>query len=253
MKKILIIVGHQNIKFNSIVSLRGNTGTDGELEANLRIGNRVSAMCRERGIEVIQTDANVNDDKNIINQDFDLALALHCDMNVAGDAGGGMVGSGDSSVDNSWQESLRIKKIFDEIYFTEVKIINKNIVTAGMAKYYVWRYLSSKTPCVLLEMGQIKDAHDSVLLANTDLIATGIVKSICKAIGVSYEITQQITTDTIDYKKENIELKSQLEMANKSLKQRIEDFPYSLADLNNKCQENKISYNKKIINFINSI
>jgi hypothetical protein len=253
MKKILIIVGHQNVKFNSIISLRGNTGTDGEMQINLDVGNLVSSMCRERGISVIQTDANANDDKSITSANFDLALALHCDMDVAKDQGGGMCGSGDKSVDAMWQESLRIKKIFDETYFSEVKIVNKNIVTAGMSRYYIWQYLSPKTPCVLLEMGQAKDPHDSILLGNTKLIATGIVKSICKALNVSYEISQP-TPPTIDPKDKLInELNASVNTLNSQLKQAKIDFGVALADKDTECSRNKLAYKEKIINFINSL
>ena len=190
--KILIIVGHQNVKYNSIVSLRGNTGTAGELEINKRIGDRVSEMLRERAFEVVQTDANANDDKSITSVNFNLALALHCDMDTSGQ--GGMCGSGDKSVDAMWQESLRIKQVFDATYFQESGIKNKNFVTEGMSKYYIWQYLTSKTPCVLLEMGEAKDAHDSVLLSNTELIASSIVRSICKAFNVAYD-----NTPAVDY------------------------------------------------------
>lgn len=195
--KILTIVGHQNVQYNSLTNLHGNTGTAGEQEINLRITDRVSSMLRDRGFEVVQSDANANDDKTITKTDFSLALALHCDMDVQGDQGGGMCGSGDKSVDDMWVESLRIKKVFDEVYFKETAIVNKNIVTEGMKKYYIWQYLTSKTPCVLLEMGQAKDPHDSVLLGNTELIASGIVRSICKAFNKPYDITP--TTPPVDY------------------------------------------------------
>ncbi|MDD4027019.1 MAG: N-acetylmuramoyl-L-alanine amidase [Candidatus Shapirobacteria bacterium] len=251
-KKVLIIVGHQNIKFNSIVSLRGNTGTDGELKINLDVGNLVSSMCRERGISVVQTDANANDDKSITSQDFNLALALHCDMDVANDQGGGMCGSGDPSVDMSWQESLRIKGIFDATYFPEVKIVNKNIVTYGMKFYYMWKYLSPKTPCVLLEMGQAKDPHDSVLLGNTKLIATGIVKSICKALNVSYEIETPTASQYTVTKIEFDTLKGQFDDLKRTLDKRIIDFPYSIADCEAKCQEKLLSYKKELVKIINS-
>ena len=197
MKKILLVAGHVNVKFNSIVSLRGNTGTAGEQELTIRITNRLSAVLRDRGFEVTQSDANANDDPQITSKDFDLALALHGDMDVQNDQGGGMVGSGDKSVDAMWQESLRIKKVFDEVYFKETKIVNKNIVTAGMAKYYIWQYLTSKTPCVLIEMGQVLDPHDKVLLANTDLIANAIGRSICQAFGVSFDVAVPTQPDDV--------------------------------------------------------
>lgn len=253
MTKILIIVGHQNVKYNSIVSLRGNTGTDGELAINLRIGNRVSEMLRERGVTVVQTDANANDDKSITSADFNLALALHCDMEVQGDQGGGMCGSGDKSVDNSWQESLRIKQVFDATYFPEVKIVNKNIVTSGMRLYYMWQYLSTKTPCVLLEMGQAKDPHDSILLGNTELISTGIVKSVCRALNITYEINVPPVVIPTVPNTEVSDLKAQVLALTINLKTQEIDFERKLVVKDTECQAKMVAYKEKIIQFINSI
>ncbi|MCK9370285.1 N-acetylmuramoyl-L-alanine amidase [Candidatus Dojkabacteria bacterium] len=182
--KILIIAGHQNVQYNSITSLHGNTGTLGELEINIRIASRLSSLLREKGFEVVQSDANANDNPTITGTDFNLALALHCDMDTPNNNGGGMIASGDPAVDSSWQESARIRDVIKSIYFTETKIVDKNYTTLGMTKYYMWQYLSNNTPCVLIEMGQAKDPHDSVLLANTDLIAGALSKSICKAFNV---------------------------------------------------------------------
>lgn len=209
MQKILIVAGHQNIKYNSITALHGNTGTVGELEINVRVADRLSSLLRNRGFEVVQSDANANDNPAITGTDFNLALALHCDMDVANDQGGGMVGSGDKSVDAMWQESLRIKGVLDEVYFSETKIVNKKIVTAGMKFYYMWQYLSSKTPCVLIEMGQAKDPHDSVLLGNTDLIAGAIYKSICKAFNVEEPLPIPVDP-CAGVKTENEELKKKV-------------------------------------------
>jgi len=233
--KILVVAGHQNIKFNSIVSLRGSTGTAGEVEINIRIADRVSAMLRERAFEVVQSDANANDDPTITKTDFALALALHCDMDVQGDQGGGMVGSGDKSVDMSWQESLRIKKVFDEVYFKETKIVNKNFVTEGMTKHYLWRYLSPNTPCVLLEMGQAKDPHDSVLLSNTELIASAIVRSICKAFNKPYDIAPPVDYEALLREKDEqirtLETKvANLETDTKLFTQRLEEIEAKLAE-----------------------
>jgi N-acetylmuramoyl-L-alanine amidase len=188
MKTILIIAGHQNVQYNSITSLHGNTGTIGELEINVRIADRLSSLLRGKGFEVVQSDANANDNSEIRLTDFNLALALHCDMDTPNDTGGGMIASGDPSVDSSWQESARIKDVIESIYFKETQIVNKNYTTTGMTKYYIWQYLSDKTPCVLIEMGQAKDPHDSVLLGNTDLIAGALSKAICEAFGITSNI-----------------------------------------------------------------
>lgn len=248
--KILIVAGHQNVQYNSIISLHGNTGTIGELEINIRVANRVSAMLRARKFEVVQSDANANDDKSITGTDFNLALAIHCDMDIANDRGGGMVGSGDKTVDSSWVESLRIKKVFDEVYFKETQIVNKNIVTVGMAKYYLWQYLSAKTPCVLIEMGQAMDPHDKVLLANTELIASAIVRSICKAFNVSYEIETNPVPPTDPKDKIIAEQKLEIDRLNKAITEAKINCEVALADKDVECQKKIKTYSQEIINFI---
>jgi hypothetical protein len=251
MKKILVIIGHQNIQYNSIKSIRNSTGTAGELEINLRIGNRVSAMLRERGFLVTQTDANGNDDPAITKTDFNLALSLHCDMDTSSQ--GGMCGSGDKSVDNSWQESLRIKRVFDDVYFKESGIRNKGYATEGMTKWYMWQYLSSKTPCVLLEMGEAKDPHDSVLLGNTELIASSIVRAICKAFNVSYEIETPPVSNPTPEELEIEALKAEIERLKGMVGQLGNDNLVALAEMEEQCQEKIKSYKEKIIKFINSL
>jgi hypothetical protein len=254
MKKILLIAGHINVQFNSLVSLRGNTGTAGEQELNIRITNRLATVLRDRGFEVTQTDANANDDKSITSKDFDLALALHGDMDVQKDQGGGMVGSGDKSVDAMWQESLRIKKIFDEVYFTETKIVNKNIVTAGMSRYYMWQYLTAKTPCVLIEMGQVQDPHDKVLLANTDLIANGIGRAICKAFNVNFDsspIVPPIGDPLLSLKAEIDTLKGQLDTANKSLIAQKTESDTTLALSKAECKKKLDDFKTSLLKIIN--
>ena len=237
MKKILLIAGHINIKFNSIASLHGSTGTAGEQELTIRITNRLATVLRDKGFEVTQSDANANDDPTITSKDFDLALALHGDMDVQNDKGGGMVGSGDKSVDAMWQESLRIKKMFDEVYFKETDIVNKNIVTLGMKKYYMWQYLTSKTPCVLIEMGQVLDPHDKVLLANTDLIANAIARSICKAFGVSFDVAVPTNSDELPSLRAEVKrLGEALDSQNKAIVTLKNDQESQLATVQGECR-----------------
>ena len=249
--KILIVAGHQNIKYNSDTSLHGNTGTAGELEINIRMADRVSSMLRERGFSVVQSDANANDDKSITSTDFNLALALHCDMDTSSQ--GGMCGSGDRSVDMSWEESLRIKRVFDDVYFKESGIRNKGFVTEGMTKWYMWKYLSAKTPCVLLEMGEAKDPHDSVLLGNTELIASSIVRAICKAFNVSYEIETPPVSNPTPEELEIEALKAEIERLKGMVGQLGNENIEALANCEAECQEKIKTYKEKIIKFINSL
>jgi hypothetical protein len=191
-------------------------------------------VLRDRGFEVTQSDANANDDPQITSKDFDLALALHGDMDVQNDKGGGMVGSGDKSVDAMWQESLRIKKVFDEVYFAETQIVNKNIVTAGMAKYYIWQYLTANTPCVLIEMGQVLDPHDRVLLANTDLIANAIGRSICKAFAVDFDNVQN--DELLSLRSEVKRLGEALDSQNKAIVTLKSEHETELAKVQGECR-----------------
>lgn len=230
--KICIQAGHINAKNNVLVSMRGNTGAPGEQELNKRIADRVSGLLRERSIEVYQTDACGNSDPKVTKVDYSLFVALHGDADAPNDQGGGMIGSGDKSVDASWQESKRIKDVMDGVYFKETQIVNKNYVTPGMAKYYMWQYLTPKTPCVLIEMGQVQDPHDRVLLANTTLIANAIVRSICKALNIPYELPKP----TIDTKQVEIDdLKNSLKVANEALIKMKSEYESSLATANSNC------------------
>lgn len=232
MKSIVIQAGHINCAKNIDPGIRKSTGSPGEQELTLRIANRVSGMLRDRGFSVVQTDANANSDKSITGKDFDLFLALHGDADAPSDQGGGMVGSGDPSVDLSAVRSKQIADIIESVYFQEVGIVDKRYVTPGMKLYYMWKYLSDKTPCVLLEMGQTQDPHDKVLLANTDLIASGIVRSLCKVFNVPYDL-QNTTPDPKD--QQIAVLQVALDKANAALIQANTDFGVALAEKDKQC------------------
>lgn len=186
--KILIQAGHINCQYNSIEKLRTSTGAPGEQELTLRIANRLSAILREKGFEVVQTDANANDDPNITNKDWDLFLALHGDADYSGDMGSGFATFPEPSTDGATQESQRIAGVINDFYFSEVQIVHRDLSNNDTKYYYMWKYLSSKTPCVLIEMGQVQDPHDRILLSNTDLIANALGRAICKAFNVPYEL-----------------------------------------------------------------
>lgn len=163
----------------------GATGAPGEQELNVRIRNRLSEILIEKGFQVQLVNADPTKDE--IRKDFDLFLALHGDANIYG-TGGGCVGSGDKSVDLCWKESARIRDCIVSEYFDHSGIVNHpERVNKNMTMYYMWSSLSSKTPCVLIEMGVVQDAHDKVLLADTERIASAIARGICLAFDVQYD------------------------------------------------------------------
>jgi N-acetylmuramoyl-L-alanine amidase len=197
MKPICIQPGHINISKNSIKSLRTSTGAPNEAAFNLDIANKVAAELRARGFEVVQTDANANDDKNITSKDWSLFLAIHYDADIYG-KGGGFVAVPNPATDGAAVESSRIAQILATEYFTTTKIKDysqwqtKNLPYRKNAKtdhYYLWQYLSAKTPCVLIECGvgmRTPDDHQ-ILHFSRPIVVEGIVRGICRAFGKPYE------------------------------------------------------------------
>lgn len=242
MKKIIVQAGHINCQNNVITALKNNTGAPNEQELNKRIADRVSGELRKRGFQVIQTDACANSDPAVTKADADLFLALHGDSDTPNDNGGGFADFPEPSTDGATKESQRIAGIFNTDYFKETQIVYKNASNANTRYYYMWKYLTAKTPCVLLEMGQTNDPHDKVLLGNTDLIANAIVRVICKAFGVAYDLPSQQTTTTTptpvqpDYKKmyeEEQKVTTQLKTAIDTIKS---ETTARLADKDKECQ-----------------
>lgn len=190
MTKICLQAGHNNCKYNSIVRLRGSTGAPNEAPFNLDIMNRLAGELRKRGFEVVTTDANANDDPNITKTDFDLFLAIHYDADVYG-KGGYFVDFCDPAVDMATQESQRLTKAISEAYGAKTGIVNhperSNINTR---RYYMWQYLTQKTPCVLIEcgVGMHKPDDNDVLFNHRDLVVEGIGRGICTAFKTKWEL-----------------------------------------------------------------
>ncbi len=186
MKRIVIQAGHVNIKFNSLVDLRNSTGAPNEQEFTLRIANKLSEILRSKGFEVKQTDANANDDKSITDKDWDLFISCHYDANIYG-TGGGFIDFPEPSTDGSTAEGQRIVKALEDEYFKNSGIENKpQRRNANTKYYYMWAQLSYKTPCAIIECGVGLDAHDSVILADTDRVANAIAKGVCKSFGINF-------------------------------------------------------------------
>lgn len=172
----------------------GATGAPGEIELNVRVRNRLSEMLIKRGFVVQLVGADPRDME--IGKDFDLFLALHGDADIYG-TGGGCIGSGDKSVDYQYKRSAQIRDAIGSEYFRESGIVeHKERVNKNMTHYYMWSQLTAKTPCVILEMGVVQDAHDRVILADTDRVCKAITRGICKAFGVNYEMSENNPPET---------------------------------------------------------
>ena len=190
-KKVCIQAGHLNCQNNSIVSLRTATGAPGEMAFNQDMVNRVANIFKKiPDITITKTDANANDNSSITGKDFDLFLSVHYDADIYNDTGG-FIDSPDPSIDLASAESQRIAGVMGGVYFSRsgIKQVQKRS-NANTKFYYMWQYLTAKTPCVLLECGVGWRKPNDFEALNTDSgrakIATVIAEAICKSFGVSF-------------------------------------------------------------------
>jgi len=191
---ICLQAGHQNIKNNCDPGLRGSTGAPGEVEMTVRVRDRLGQILLSKknpdgsdAFMVQLVDACFNCDPNAGKTDFAFFLAIHGEADVHG-KDGGMISAPDPSYDDVNPESRRIADAIRSEYFKNAGIVERpEWVSVNMTKYYMWRALSSKTPCALLECGVVQNAHDKVILADTDRVANAIARGICKAFNVSFD------------------------------------------------------------------
>ena len=192
-KFICLQAGHQNAKNNCDPALKTSTGAPGEAEFTVRIRDAVSRKLLEKkntdgsdAFAVQLVDSTFNCDPNADSTDFALFLAIHYDAYINGSIGG-FADFPEPSTDGATAESQRITKIFNEEYFkhTDIKYVNRS--NPNTRFYYMWKFLSAKTPCVLLEAGTGQNPHDKVILADTERVANAIVRSICKAFNVPFD------------------------------------------------------------------
>lgn len=187
MIKICLQAGHWNAKNNCDPVLAKGTGAPGEAEFTVRIMTRLSQILIEKGFQLYLKDACFNCDPKVGSEDYNLFLAIHYDANVYG-TGGGFLDYPEPSTDMATVESQRICNTMINEYFPNTGIVNMPQRRNANTKYfYMWKYLSAKTPCVIIECGVGLDAHDSVILADTDRVANGIARGICKAFNVEWD------------------------------------------------------------------
>lgn len=196
MKNICIQSGHWNVT-------TGQTGAPMEQKRTLAIGLKLVDLLRKQGYNVYHTDSYADTNKDVTSKDWDLFLALHCDANYAGDEGGGFVDFPEPSTDLATAESQRIAGAIESVYFKETGIINVPSRRNNNTKYYyMWSALSAKTPCVIIEMGESIDPHDSVILNDTDRVANALLKGINKAFP---SVTPQPPAESCEAIKKDLE------------------------------------------------
>ncbi len=193
--RVVIQAGHQNTQNNIDPDLRGSTGAPGEVNFTVDVANQVSAKLRQLGFEVKQTDANANADPAITTADWDLFLAIHYEADVH-NTNGYFVAAPDPSTDAVNGESVRIRDIINSEYL-KLGIPNHPEWQNPKTKfYYMWRALSTKTPCVLIECGVgwrvPKDSDLLNSITGRPKVVEIIVSGICKAFSVPYSGTTSL-------------------------------------------------------------
>lgn len=229
----------------------GATGAPGEQELNWRITNRLDDLLIARGIVVQIVGANPADSE--IKNDYDLFISLHGESDTH-NADGGMISAPDPSVDSVFSESNRIKEAIESVYFKESGITNRpEWVTNNMRFYYMWKRLTKKTPCVILEMGVVQNAHDKVILADTERVAMAIAKGICKAFGIDYEPTPAPTPTPEPPVDPCATQNKEIEWLKSAMASAKVDFETKLALKDKECSLTLQTYKNKIIDYIKNL
>lgn len=183
MIKIALQAGHQNIKDNCNLNLRGGTGAGNEAKWTPQMRDALATKLISKGFQVVLFDANANCQTER-NQDFDLFLAIHWDADIYG-KGGGFADYPDPSVDAVNARSKELAEKINAVYFPLTQIAYMPNRSNGNTKYYyMWQSLTAKTPCVLIECGTNNQDN---LPSRIDEVSTALAKAICSAFNVPYD------------------------------------------------------------------
>ena len=239
-KLICLQAGHQNAKNNCDPALRKGTGAPGEVEFTIRIRDRLSQVLISKGFQVQLVDATFNCDPKADKTDYALFLAIHYDADIYG-TGGGFIDFPEPSTDQATAESIRIRNVIEEEYFKHSGIVNyPGRSNANTRFYYMWKFLSGPTPCNIIECGVGQDAHDKVILADTDRVANAIARGICAAFSVSFDQIPP-SPPSVDYKAKFEALRLEFEAYKKTSDKEILDKANKILELQEKIEKATIA------------
>ena len=181
MPKIIIQAGHEG-------RTSGSTGAPNEQSFNVDVSNQVAEQLVSFGFEVRRVNADPKASE--ISGDWDLFLSIHYDADVYG-KGGYFVDFPEPSTDGATDRSQAICGALSESYGAITGIVNHpERSNKNTRYYYMWKSISAKTPCVLIECGvgmHVPDDH-AILHMNRPLVVRGIVEGLKKAFNIQ---TQQ--------------------------------------------------------------
>lgn len=185
--KVCLQAGHIHIDQNIDQTLHSSTGAPGEQEFTQRIVSATALLLQSKNFEVTIVDANANSNAIVTGTDWDLFLAVHYDADIY-HTGGGFVDFADPSLDAATVRSQELANAISSEYFKHSEIVeHPERSNANTKFYYMWKTLSAATPCVIIECGVGQDAHDKVLLADTQRIASALARGICAGFKIPYD------------------------------------------------------------------
>lgn len=187
--RIILQAGHEG-------RITGAIGAPNEREFNIDIANKVADEMRARGFEVRRVKADPLPED--IAGDWDLFLTIHYDADIYG-TGGFFTDYPEPSTDGATEKSQRAAYLLKQEYGGTTGIVyhpeRSNINTRY---YYMWRKVSYKTPCTIIECGvgmHVPDDHQ-ILHFNRPKVVEGIVRGLCVYFNVPYQTTTS-TTSTV--------------------------------------------------------
>jgi len=172
MKKICLQAGHGG----------ATGGAPSERDWNVDIVAKMKEILKGK-YEVYTTGKNADKDPKVTNADWDIFLSVHYDADIYNDTGG-FVDYPEPSTDYATEKSQKYTKAISDYYFKATGIKNKpNRSNANTRYYYMWKSLSAKTPCVLIECGvgwrkpedytRLRKGDIPQILSNAIMVALG--------------------------------------------------------------------------------
>ena len=198
----------------------GATGAPGERAHNISVSDKVAEKLRIAGVEVRRVNADPTAGE--IAGDWDLFLSIHYDSDSY-NADGGFVDYPEPSTDGATVKSQAIAKTLEQVYFQTTGIRNVPARSNRNTRYYyMWKLISSATPCVIIEcgVGNRKPKDWDILHDNQALEVTGITNGILQALKVKPMLDAQTEClrQHVELVDEAIKREAEIELLNEEIK-----------------------------------
>jgi len=211
-KSILLICGHKNIenktakglrKWRAWSELKKSTGASGERDW---VWEKLMPLLKDKliasGIQVFITDAIYHEET--YNRDYDLAMALHYD--AGNENSRCIIAKPRLTIDPPFIVATASAKS-DEFISSWLAIYpkitgitsNQKAITEGMTDYYVWDYVGTESPSVIIEHGNNTCPADHDKLFNqTEVIAEADCQAVRKFFGITEEVDEELPVGAED-------------------------------------------------------